>query len=131
MAMKKDLFMEFGADTPHLKVNTFGNYRIIGLLEEVSNLTTSNVFYSLVFNHTSKQHLLLKKYPSDKFHIDFFVNVDGSHKEIYFNTEGFAIELVAFANGYDKKALHFDYFKNKYFCTWSQNGNHFVVYFNR
>jgi hypothetical protein len=136
MAMKKDsLFNQFGTDSPHLKVNIFNNYRIIGLLEEISFVTTKGCFYSLQFNHTNNQFILLKKFNTGKMHIDFFKNEDGFSGSLHhFDNDNLLINflsdyLIAKSVGYDVKTLHYYQDKKKYVVKWTANNMDYSMEF--
>ena len=134
--MKKDsLFNQFGPDSPHLKVNIFNNYRIIGLLEEISMVSTKGCLYLLNYNHTNNQYYLIKQFSSRKFHIDFFKNEEHTPNYILFDhTRNFETILnqdflVAKATGYDGKTLHFNFYTKKYFAKWNANGKEYSLEF--
>jgi hypothetical protein len=136
MAMDKDnLLLKFGADSPHLKVNIFNNYRIIGLLEEVGSKVTKGCSYSLLFNHTNKQFYFFKKFTSGKIHIDFFKNEDGHTGELYHLNDDILLlnfitdYCIAKSVGYDLKTLHFYQDKQKYVVRWSSNNNFYAMEF--
>lgn len=136
MAMNKEsLFSKFGPDSPHLKVNIFNNYRIIGLLEEISMVSTKGCLYILNYNHTNHQYYLIKKFSSGKFHIDFFKNEEGVPMGILFSFErdlNWLTQedyLLAKATGYDGKTLHFNFSTKKYFAKWNANGQNYRLDF--
>ena len=134
--MKKDyLFDKYGPDSPHLKVNIFDNYRIIGLLEEVGNKATKGCFYSLQYNHTNKQFYFYKKFASGKIHIDFFKTEDGIPGGLHqYDQENILVNIVtdymiAKSIGYDLKTLHYYQEKQKYVVKWSSNNNNYAMEF--
>ena len=132
---KDSLFLKFGTDSPHLKVNIFNNYRIIGLLEEVGSKVTKGCFYSLQYNHTNKQFYFFKKFTSGKIHIDFFKNEEGIPGGLYqYDDEHILVNvltdyLIAKSVGYDLKTLHYYQDKQKYVVKWSSNNNSFSMEF--
>ena len=134
--MNKDgLFLKFGADSPHLKVNIFNNYRIIGLLEEVGSKVTKGCSYSLLFNHTNKQFYFFKKFTSGKIHIDFFKNQDDTLGVLHqYDDEHILVNVltdycIAKSVGYDLKTLHYYQDKQKYVVKWSSNNNFYAMEF--
>jgi hypothetical protein len=137
MAMDKDgLFLKFGADSPHLKVNIFNNYRIIGLLEQVAFETTKGCIYILNYNHTNNQYYLFKKFVSGKIHIDFFKSENNTPKGVLFQSK-FCFDsifikdnLIAKSIGNDVKTLYFDPITDQYYAKWKANNVDYSLQFS-
>lgn len=55
------------------KVNNFGPYRIIGVIELIATCCLVKVEYELYFNHFNNKFFMVKQYSSGKYHIDFFM----------------------------------------------------------
>lgn len=55
------------------KVNNFGTYRIIGVIELIATCCLVKVEYELYFNHFNNKFFMVKQYSSGKYHIDFFM----------------------------------------------------------
>jgi hypothetical protein len=56
--------------------HTFGSYVIKGTMYPISSIVSQNVVSYLYYHNDVNQFLLVKKYKSGKYHIDFLHRVD-------------------------------------------------------
>lgn len=96
--------------------HTFGSYEIQGNLTLLSTVTNKNVQSFLYFNNDAFTFLLVKKYNSGKYHIDFFSRID--IQECLYDRDNVSIgDNVDVAVCYHKdhtKYLHFSWHHNAY-----------------
>jgi hypothetical protein len=96
--------------------NVFGSYRIEGLCFLINKITGDNLESSLYYHNDSNNFLLVKKYKSGKYHIDFFQRVDMEEflysKNQYVNGE--IIDVAECHQGNHSKFMTYDSIKNAY-----------------
>lgn len=119
MAMDINEFFEIikGDD---IQTTKFGNYTITGDLSLIGTFDNGNIFQQLYYNHSYNQYFLMKRYASEKVHIDFFKSFTSVPKGLLFGTSGYMKTCVAVNNGTPSKELYYD-FDNERYIVSSQN----------
>ena len=119
MAMDINEFFEIikGDD---IQTTKFGNYTITGDLSLIGTFDNANIFQQLYYNHSNNQYFLMKRYASEKVHIDFFKSFSSVPKGLLFGTSGYMKTCVAVNNGNPSKELYYDFDNERYIIS-SQN----------
>lgn len=119
MAMDINEFFEIikGDD---IQTTKFGNYMITGDLSLIGTFDNANIFQQLYYNHSNNQYFLMKRYASEKVHIDFFKSFSSVPKGLLFGTSGYMKTCVAVNNGIPSKELYYDFDNDRYIVS-SQN----------
>jgi hypothetical protein len=73
-------------------VYTFGYYKIQGCLVFISSISGDNIVSSLHYHFETNRFLLIKKYKSEKYHIDFFDRIDET--DILYSSNNASIDTV-------------------------------------
>lgn len=110
-----------------LAEHNFGDYTIVGCIHLMGSVDQKNVYSELYFNITTMQHFLVKIYPSNKIHIDFFIQADDFH---IFTMSDENKRIEAFTQD-GSKELGFHRPKNCYYVTSFFNGRKHTLFFNR
>lgn len=100
-------------------VYTFGSYKIQGCLALISSVTSENINSLLYYHFETNKFLLVKKFKSGKYHIDFMDRVD--MKDIlYSRNNTLTGEVVDVAEAHQKdhsKFLSYDSVIDAYIIT--------------
>ena len=112
---------------PNDEEHNFGNYNIVGRIHLAGCVEQKNVYSELYLNSTYNQWFLVKIFPSNKIHIDFFIQADDFH---IFTMSDENKRIEAFTQD-GSKELGFHKPKNCYYVTSFFNGRKHTLFFNR
>jgi hypothetical protein len=110
-------------------LNKFGNYTVKGEITMIGSVTQNNIYSELYYNITSHQYFLVKIFPSNKIHIDFFITNRGIQKGLFYGTNGFLFSEIGQTKD-EVKTIFFSYAKDCYYIDSFVGDKIYTLYFN-
>lgn len=110
-------------------LHRFGAYTVKGEITRISGKALNNIYSELYYNITNHQYFLVKIYPSNKIHIDFFITNRGIQKGLLYGTNGFLYTDIGTTKD-EIKTLYFSYSKDCYYIDSFVNDKVYTIFFN-
>ena len=112
---------------PNDEEHNFGNYTIVGRIYLAGCVEQKNVYSELYLNSTYDQWFLVKIFPSNKIHIDFFIRSD-DFRTLTMSDDHKRIEAFTQDNS---KELGWYGPKKCYYVTSFFNGKKHTLFFDK
>jgi hypothetical protein len=110
-------------------LNKFGNYTVKGEITLIGSVSQDNIYSELYYNITSHQYFLVKIFPSNKIHIDFFITNRGIERGLLYGSSGFLFTEIGQTKD-EVKTIFFSYAKDCYYIDSFVGDKIYTLYFN-